>query len=311
MTARELPEVEPLEPENRESRIVRRSMLQLGWMAAASIFFLQPIIALVRLSLSNDDASHLVLIPFLAAGLLVVERRSVFRNVSYGVRPGALVLLLAVGLLAALSLAGRAWTPDLVLAGRIVALLLVWIAGFLFFFGSAALRAGHFAFLFLFLMVPPPDFLLQRVIYLLQAGSADITGALFDLVGVPALREGFVFRLPRLTIEVAAECSGIRSSMALLILALPLVHFGLRPRWKKLVFLACALLVMVLKNGIRIVTLTLLGIYVDPGFLYGRLHNEGGVVFFLLGLLLLLPVYLLLRAGDRRAAAGGTPARAQ
>jgi len=69
-------------------------------------------------------------------------------------------------------------------------------------------------------MVPIPNFLLDRLIFLLQEGSAWITGALFDLVGVPALREGLVFHLAKVSIEVAKECSGIRSSMALLILAL-------------------------------------------------------------------------------------------
>jgi exosortase/archaeosortase family protein len=63
------------------------------------------------------------------------------------------------------------------------------------------------------------------------------------------------------------------------------------------------LFVMILKNGVRIVTLTLLASYVDPGFLYGRLHREGGVVFFLLGLLLLFPVLWLLQRGERKPSA--------
>jgi hypothetical protein len=46
---------------------------------------------------------------------------------------------------------------------------------------------------------------------------------------------------------------------------------------------------MILKNGIRIATLTLLAMYVDPSFLTGRVHREGGVVFFRMSLLLLLP----------------------
>jgi len=58
---------------------------------------------------------------------------------------------------------------------------------------------------------------------------------------------------------------------------------------------------MVVKNGVRIATLTILAEYVDPGFLYGRLHHEGGVVFFLLGLVLLLPVLWLLQRGEKPA----------
>jgi exosortase/archaeosortase family protein len=56
--------------------------------------------------------------------------------------------------------------------------------------------------------------------------------------------------------------------------------------------------VMIVKNGIRIVTLTMLATYVDPGFLYGNLHREGGVVFFMIGLLLMVPVFWILQAGE-------------
>jgi exosortase len=129
-------------------------------------------------------------------------------------------------------------------------------------------------------------------------GSAWITGALFDLLGVPSLRDGLVFHLPRVSIEVAKECSGIRSSMVLLILALVIVHFCLKKFWTKVLFVAIGLFMMILKNGIRIATLTLLAIYVDPGFLYGRLHRQGGITFFLLALLLLLPVLRLLQRSE-------------
>jgi len=56
---------------------------------------------------------------------------------------------------------------------------------------------------------------------------------------------------------------------------------------------------LIIKNGIRIVTLSLLSIYVDPGFLTGSLHRDGGVVFFLLALVLLVPVLWLLQKSDQ------------
>ena len=55
---------------------------------------------------------------------------------------------------------------------------------------------------------------------------------------------------------------------------------------------------MLIKNGIRIATLTLLANYVNPDFLYGRLHHQGGIAFFLVGLVLLLPVFWYLRRGE-------------
>ena len=103
---------------------------------------------------------------------------------------------------------------------------------------------------------------------------------IFDVAGVPALRDGFIFHLAHLSIEVAKECSGIRSSLALLILALLVGHLFLRTFWKQALFVIVGLVIMIVKNGIRIATLTILAQYVDSGFLYGRLHHEGGVVFF-------------------------------
>ena len=175
-----------------------------------------------------------------------------------------------------------------------LALVVLWIAGFAFAFGRSALYQGRFALLLLFLSVPLPELLLSRLIYWLQVGSAAVVATLFDAVDVPYLRAGFVFHMAHLNIEIAQECSGIRSSMAVFILALLAAHFYLRSGWKQALFVTCSLFVMILKNGVRIAVLTMLAIHVDPSFLFGRLHRDGGVVFFLLGLALLLPVLWLL-----------------
>jgi exosortase len=283
---------------NTDRVVTNRWFLFAGWCALFSLMFTLPLIAFARTSLSNDDSSYLLLIPFISLWIMFVERHNLVLDSSYGKVFGASLILLA-GCVALVSfLGGRASSFDLQLSGYILSLVLFWLAGFALLFGKTAFKAYSFPFLFLFLMVPLPKLLLEYVIYLLQTGSAWITGVLFDLLGVPVLREGFVFHLARVNIEVAKECSGIRSSMALVILALLVAHFRLRSFWKKALFLICGLLMMVLKNGIRIVSLTLLAIHVDPSFLYGRLHHQGGVVFFLISLLLLAPLLWLLQRGE-------------
>jgi len=281
----------------------KRWLLFTVWIVVSSFLFAKPLIALVRLSLTNDDASHLILIPFLTAGLLFMERRTIFNNLSFNTG-GGIFLFLSVIIALSVRFAGDKLPPDLRLTGNSLALILLWITGFAFSFGKAAVKSAYFSFLFLFLTVPLPNFLLERIISLLQAGSAEITEVLFNLTGVPVLRDGLVFHLARVNIEVARECSGIRSTIALFILALPVVHYSFHSLWRKLFFLTCAFFMMILKNGIRIVTLSLLAMYVDPSFLSGTLHHKGGIVFFLLGLLLLLPVLLLLRRGESPALAG-------
>jgi len=118
-------------------------------------------------------------------------------------------------------------------------------------------------------------------------------------VDVPVVRTGLVFALPGITIEVAQECSGIRSSMALIITSLFAGHVLLRSVWRKAILMVATLPLLFIKNGIRIVTLSLLTVYVDPSFLAGRLHRQGGIVFLLLTIAMLLPVLWWLRKSER------------
>ena len=186
--------------------------------------------------------------------------------------------------------AGQEW----LLSAETVSLVLIWVGAFTFFYGATTLRAAAFPMAFLLLMVPIPESILGRVINLLQSGSTDIAYFLFRTAGVPVLRQGFLLTVPGVTIEVAKECSGIRSSMALFITCLLAAHLFLRTGWRKLLFVLLAFPVALIKNGVRIVTLTLLSVYVDPSFLTGNLHHKGGIVFFLLALLILAPVLMLL-----------------
>ena len=176
--------------DNIRTSISRRWLSLGGWVLFTSILFARPLIRLVQLSLSNDDASHLILIPFLTAGLFYLERRSIFRTPSFEVGLSFLLVSLGFGLVVGTRLPGHALTPDLQLTSSISALVLFWTAGFSFFFGGAAVKAAYFPLLFLLFTVPPPNFLFSGSSICLRAGSADITGALFDLLGVPALREG-------------------------------------------------------------------------------------------------------------------------
>jgi exosortase len=172
---------------------------------------------------------------------------------------------------------------------------LAWAGAFAFFFGQNALRAARFHFLFLLFMLPVPEPLLSRTVLLLQKGSADVAAFLFNSLGIPAFRQGLVFTLPGIAIRVAEECSGIRSTLALLILSLLAGHMLLRDFWTKA--LPCLLVfpVAIFKNGLRIFTLSTLAVYVDAGFLHGRLHRFGGMVFFATGLIPLALALILLR----------------
>ncbi len=272
-------------------------LLFASWIVAGLLLFWTPFAALFHLAWTDATASHILLIPFVCAWLIYLDHKQLPSPASFDIS-GALLFLIPSALLATFTWYANSLPLDLKLTAFILALVLFFVAGFIGIFGKRAARLEWFPLAFLLFLVPFPNFLLDRVVYFLQAGSADIAEYFFDLSGVPVLREGFFFRLPKFSIEVAQECSGIRSSIALLILALLVAHFAFRPFWKKALFVFAGLLMMLLKNGIRIAVLTILANYVNPDFLLGRLHHQGGIVFFLVGLALLFPVYWLLKRGE-------------
>jgi exosortase len=281
--------------------LARRVFLCAAWFLLTCLLFFSPVSRVVHYALRNDDASHAILIPAICIWLLYLERGTIFAVLGSDGRAATVFFVAGLIVTACAFFSGLRISELNQFSLYVLALILLWIAGFAFFLGPTALRRARFPLTFLLLTVPIPDFLLDRSIYFLQKGTTEIAAVLFDWSGVPVLRDGFVFHLARVNIEVARECSGIRSSLALLILAILVAHFYLRTWWKKVLFMIAGLVVMVLKNGVRVVTLTLLASYVDPGFLYGRLHHEGGVVFFLLGLALLAPLLWLLKRSEPKS----------
>jgi len=267
------------------------------WAAALSLFFWKPLYGIFHLAMQDDTYSYILLIPFIFVWLLYTGRDQSQPRTGISFWPS---IFFAPGvLLAWLAFRCNSCSPKATLSIYSLSFVLLLIAGFILILGKSKAWASLFSLSFLLFAIPIPDFLLGKIIYWLQAGSAAVAATLFDLSGAPVLREGFVFRLPKISIEVAQECSGIRSSLALLILALLLSHFAFRPLWKKLTFVVAGLCMMLIKNGIRIAALTLLANYVNPNFLYGSLHHQGGIVFFLIGLLLLVPVFWFLRRGEQ------------
>jgi exosortase len=250
----------------------------------------------------NMAASHLVLIPFISAALIYLKRNDIFRHVAYSPLPGALLMMLGAGLFIASRTIGTQFAEGDQLALEMSSIIAVWLGGFLSFYGTAAFRAALFPLLFLVFCIPIPSPLLDRTIAVLQHASAETAFTILKLTGTPVFREGYVFAMPNLVIEVAPECSGIRSGISMFILNLVAGQLLLQSPWKRAVLVIAAIPIQIVKNAVRIDTLSLLTIHVDPGIIEGRLHHEGGIVFFMLGLLLVYPILVTLMKSERKRA---------
>jgi len=250
--------------------------------------------------MQRDDYSHSMLIPLISMLLIYWRRTEIFARPASTCYAG-LVPFLAGLALYGVARHGSAMSPQEAgssLSLSILGLVAACLGAFLFTYGWPAFRAALFPLGFLLFMVPMPSVLLAKIIYGLQQGSSAAVALLLRAIGVPFFREGFVFHLPGISIEVAQECSGIRSSIALLITTLLAAQFLLRSNWRKLALCLLVFPVALLKNGLRIATLSTLAVYVNHDFLFGWLHRSGGFVFFFIGLTVLWGALRLLRLGD-------------
>jgi exosortase/archaeosortase family protein len=111
------------------------------------------------------------------------------------------------------------------------------------------------------------------------------------------LRDGFHFSLPGVNIEVARQCSGINSSLALFTVGVLSAYLFLRSTWSKALLIAVMVPLLIAKNVLRIATICWLSGYVSPDYLHGNLHRHGGLPFAIVGGLtpLLLSVIALRR----------------
>jgi exosortase len=146
---------------------------------------------------------------------------------------------------------------------------IVILALFVHIYGWESFSGVRFPLLFLLLAVPLPGQAMDWLVLALQHRSADAAYQLFRLFRIPVVREGLVFSFSRLQIEVAKECSGIRSTTILLVTALVLAHLILRSLWSRVLVAMSSLFIGVAKNGLRIFILSVLGEYVSTSWLDG------------------------------------------
>ncbi|MGA2590752.1 MAG: exosortase/archaeosortase family protein [Bryobacteraceae bacterium] len=255
--------------------------------------------ALVRLSLHDERYTHLVVVPIVTLGVLCLEKARIFGESRYC--PAVGVPLLLLGLVVYFCVEKR-----LLVAGSltlaVVALVILWMGAFILSYGLTSFRKAAFPLFFLFLIVPLPAEFLAKIVRGLQSGSAEVTYRMFHLAGVPVLKDGVTLSLPGVEINIAPECSGIRSSFALVMAGMLAGHALLRLTSRQILLAMCLVPIVILKNAVRIFCISMLGIYVDQRFFYGDLHHRGGAVFAALALLILVPLLVLLQKSEASAA---------
>jgi exosortase len=271
----------------------------IGTTALAFVVFAPILFYMMRHWSQVDDYSHGFLVAPLAA-YFAWERRKKLRRAPvepswWGVAPLALgALALMVGRLGVELMAMRV-AFVLTLNGLVLLLL-----------GRPMYRILAFPLLFLFMMVPLPQSLVNVVAFPLQLLAADLAVNTMQLFGMPVLREGNIIHLPSTQLFVAEACSGLRSLMALGTLGVVFAYF-FRKHWvDRVVIVASTIPIAVIVNAFRVGLTSTLTLRFGSEMAEGVIHQTEGFFTFGLAFALLLIEARILKLLFPRS---GVPAR--
>ena len=178
-------------------------------------------------------------------------------------------------------------------------LLILLAGGIVLFCGWTYFRALLFPWAFLVLMIPIPAILFNQITFPLQLLASRVSGVVLPLLGVPVLREGNVINLPAMALEVAEACSGIRSLMSLVTLAIIYGYLMEKRVWMRWVLALASVPIAVAANSVRIIGTGLLVQYWDPEKAEGYFHASWGWIIFVVSLMMLYGLHGLINMGSR------------
>ncbi len=278
------------------------------WCAACFVIVLlaafgQPLLGLANYAAHSSLHSHILLVPFVSGYLLYIRRDQLPKKRVADLSLGILSLAGGLGVFLFtqwLGFAGRGPADNSYFVLLTISFLCCLGAGGLLFFGREWMRAAAFPLAYLIFMVPMPDAMADALESASKYASAEVANVLFQLSGTPILRAGRIFQLPNITIEVAQECSGIRSSWVLLMTSILAANLFLKTSWRRIVLVAFIIPLGILRNGFRILVIGLLCVNLGPQMIHSPMHTRGGPVFFVLSLVPLLLLLWWLRKSEIR-----------
>jgi exosortase len=248
--------------------------------------------SLVKQWASDDNYSHGFFVVPLAV-FFAWERRKALLNAPF--RPSVAGLFLVT--LSLLTL----------LAGRLGAELfltrisLIGVLGgiVLFVWGRDHFRILLFPLAFLILMIPLPAIIFNQIAFPLQLLASRAGEAVLNVAGIPVLREGNVLQLPTRPLEVAEACSGIRSLVSLLTLAIVLGYFSERRTGRRVLIALSAVPIAILANAARVAGTGLASELISPAAAEGFFHTFSGWLMFVVAFAGLFAVQRIISRNDK------------
>jgi exosortase len=274
----------------------KRFWILAGWFGLLVLGCYAPVLkALVKNWQSNPDMGHGFFVPVIS-GFIIWQRRQ--ELLALKTRPcwwglpvvlfGGLVLVVAT--LGVEVFLGRAAFVMTVIGT-------VWLLG-----GTLLLRKILFPLLLLFLMIPIPEIVYNRITFPLQIMASQFAENVLSVLSIPVMREGNVLELANQKLSVVEACSGIRSLLSLTFLSLIYAYFFEKRMGIRVALFLATIPIAILANGSR-VALTGIISQVKPELAEGFFHESTGWVIFMVAMMILLLFHRVLLWGLNRVKA--------
>jgi exosortase C (VPDSG-CTERM-specific) len=285
---------------------LRRQLLRLGVATALlAVCFGWPLLKLVSFAWNSELFSYILLIPFISGYLIWSIRNTLNFEVVRPCWPGAALGLAAGGAIVAGYWLGRqgGWKPETqdYLTLMTSALLCCFWGVCLAVMGSKMLGQIFFPLAFLAFAIPMPASVLDHVDIFFQYTSAAAAEGMLKVIREPVWRDGLNLNLTGVPLRVAPECSGIHSTLVLLMTSFLAGYLFLRRFWTRAILVSAMIPLAILRNGFRISVIGWLCVHVSPAMINSPIHRRGGPLFFALSLIPFFLLLLFLRKRDIRA----------
>ena len=260
-----------------------RGATMLGWaalLACVVLVYGKTLITLGRNWWSDDNYSHGLLVPF-AIAFLIHQEYPRWKQIAHrpsGMGAVAIVFSQIVGLAGYLG-------AEFFLQRVSIAMLACGIV--LFLWGWRQLREMALIVLLFLLAVPLPAIVFNQVALPLQLVASVVSEKALTVLDIPVFREGNILILPNVTLSVAEACSGIRSLMSLITLAVMIAYF-LPARWLvRCLFVLSAVPVAIVANSMRVAGTGVLARHWGEAAAQGFFHSFSGWLIFVVAMLIL------------------------
>jgi len=284
-------------------------------LAVAFVYF-QVFVKLSKDWWNDENYSHGLLIPFIIGYILWSQRERLAKEPAHPstwLGGGAIVLAL-MGLfsgVAGAELYVQRLSFILLLAGIVI-----------YFWGARLLRYMVVPFALLFLAMPIPVIVFNKIAFPLQLFASRCAVWSMRAMDIPVLRQGNVIELLPLNslqtkkLEVVEACSGIRSLMTLLTLAVVFAYFTYPSSgskvdgsdkssgrfswlksygfWRSFILVGSAIPIAIITNASRVSGTGVLAHYYGTEVADGFFHSFSGWVVYIVAFLLLFAVGWLL-----------------